>query len=144
MKHLALTFVAAAALFAGGCQPPAGDSSGSPESSSNDTTSLDEETYMTSATLCGTCGHESAEGCCEDGCETCECGFHKGSTLCCTGVETGQDYCRKCGHVAAEGCCEDGCAICECGFHEGAPLCCKLEAAEVEVAEEEAAAGSEG
>lgn len=80
--------------------------------------------------LCAMCGHEKeTENCCNDDCEKCDCGFHKGSPLCCVeGLQpTEGTYCKDCGHLKGEGdCCKDDCEACDCGFHKGAPLCCKL------------------
>lgn len=136
MKRFTLTAVAITALFVGGCQPPASDTS--PEDS-NDTTQLEEKTYLTSTQFCGECGHEKGgDACCAENGEACDCGFHKGSLLCCKDVEAGKDYCTACGQFAgSELCCAENVEICQCGLHKGAPLCCKL-------AGEETAAESTG
>ena len=125
MKRLAISAAAVLALFVGGCQPPASDTTSDP---GNDTSAVEVDTHLVSAVLCGKCGHaKGSETCCDESGETCDCGFHKGSALCCKGVEGGQDYCTKCGEVAdSETCCAEGVEACECGMHKGSPLCCKL------------------
>ena len=85
--------------------------------------------------FCGDCGHKflyvstTAQHKCDTDHEICDCGFHKGSDLCCKieGDFAGSFLCGKCGDVVgSEKCCIEGATICECGFAKGAPLCCKL------------------
>lgn len=79
--------------------------------------------------ICAMCGNSGCTGQCPADGEKCECGFHKGSELCCVeGLKPTEGvYCKDCGHLkGTEDCCKEGAKKCECGMAEGAPLCCKL------------------
>lgn len=79
--------------------------------------------------ICATCGNGGCTGSCPTDAEKCECGFHKGSDLCCVeGLKpTEGTYCKGCGHLkGTEECCKDDAKKCDCGMAEGAPLCCKI------------------
>lgn len=112
-----------------GCEPAADDAgagdSGATAASDSSTTTAEV------AVLCGKCGeNKTSEACCAEGEETCACGLHKDTPLCCVdlGEAAGKDICTGCGNVASADhtCPEDG-EICEnCELHKGSPGCCKL------------------
>ena len=105
-------------------------------------------TQVSLTAYCGSCGHgvtgDVADHKCDTEHATCEnCPFHKGSELCCKGVEdaAGKFFCAKCGDEAGtEGCCKEGAETCDnCPFHKGSALCCKLNGTADTAASEEPA-----
>lgn len=125
-KWIALmpVFMLAAALMVG-CGAGDDEKKDDKKTSSNDV----KTTNVSVTKVCGMCGQDAEEGCCEKGEDCSECDFKAGSKLCCTGVaQTEGAYCSKCGEVAGtESCCADDAEVCEgCSLHKGSPLCCKL------------------
>lgn len=93
------------------------------------------ETQTTAVSLeqdtCAMCGEGGCDSkSCKTDAEKCDCGFHKGSALCCVDKDlkpTAGVYCKSCGHIkGTDKCCDESAASCDCGMHKGSPLCCKL------------------
>ena len=84
--------------------------------------------------ICGQCGGEAKEACCDSAKEAgmcSKCGFGKGTFLCCSKAEKIEGaYCGKCGAVAGSDTCCKGDKCEKCGLNAGSALCCKLKSGE--------------